>query len=215
MSPTEASRTMSSRPKNPVLVDYWAEWCGPCKAIAPILGEIAEEYAGRLKIAKLNIDENPSTPPKYGIRGIPTPDAVQGRECRSDEGRRPVQVPALGVSRQQHLMRDRSRARFGASAGRRRGVGGEPERIPRCAELPLGCPWVDPGLPRVASRRYRDPVVALAPQEGHVTAKHRKPQRRQSFTDLPAARVPALVHVTSRRWRIARATLINANTREP
>lgn len=55
-----------------VLVDYWADWCGPCKMIAPILDEIANEYDGKVKIVKLNIDENPNTPPKYGIRGIPT-----------------------------------------------------------------------------------------------------------------------------------------------
>ena len=56
----------------PVLVDYWAEWCGPYKMIAPILDDVAKEYQGRIKVAKLNIDENPMTPPKYGIRGIPT-----------------------------------------------------------------------------------------------------------------------------------------------
>ncbi|WP_026744928.1 thioredoxin TrxA [Leucothrix mucor] len=64
------SEVLSS--SQPVLVDYWAEWCGPCKTIAPLLEEVAEAYGDRIKVAKLNIDENRDTPAKYGIRGIPT-----------------------------------------------------------------------------------------------------------------------------------------------
>ena len=66
-----------------VLVDYWADWCGPCKMIAPILDEIADEYDGKIKIVKLNIDENPNTPPKYGIRGIPTLMIFKGGEVEA------------------------------------------------------------------------------------------------------------------------------------
>ncbi|WP_108125715.1 thioredoxin TrxA [Saccharospirillum mangrovi] len=64
----------------PILVDYWAEWCGPCKMIAPVLEEVADEYADQLQVAKLNIDDNPNTPPKFGIRGIPTLMMFRGGE---------------------------------------------------------------------------------------------------------------------------------------
>jgi thioredoxin 1 len=67
----------------PVLVDYWAEWCGPCKVIAPILDSLISEYDGKIRIAKLNIDENPQTPTKYGIRGIPTLMIFKGGNVES------------------------------------------------------------------------------------------------------------------------------------
>jgi thioredoxin 1 len=79
----------------PVLVDYWADWCGPCKSIAPILDEVAREYEGRLKVAKINVDQNQVTPAKFAVRGA---DAVQERRPGSDPRRRPFEVAAHRVS---------------------------------------------------------------------------------------------------------------------
>ena len=69
----------------PVLVDYWAEWCGPCKMIAPILDDVAKSYAGKLTVAKLDIDANPGVPAKYGIRGIPTLILFKGGEVAAQK----------------------------------------------------------------------------------------------------------------------------------
>ena len=66
--------------KEPVMVDFWAEWCGPCKALSPIVDEVANEVSGKMKVVKINIDENPNAPTKYGVRGIPTLMVFKGGE---------------------------------------------------------------------------------------------------------------------------------------
>ncbi len=66
----------------PVLIDFWAPWCGPCKAIAPVLDELADEYAGKLKIVKINVDDNPQTPARYNVRGIPNLLIIKGGEVK-------------------------------------------------------------------------------------------------------------------------------------
>ena len=69
----------------PVVVDFWAEWCGPCKVIGPALEEISDEMAGKVKIVKVNIDENPQTPMQYGVRGIPTLLIFEGGEVKAEK----------------------------------------------------------------------------------------------------------------------------------
>ena len=76
--------------QTPTIIDFWAEWCAPCRAIAPIIGDLAERYAGQVKVVKMNIDENPNTPAKYGVRAIPTVLAFSGGQVvQQMQGARP------------------------------------------------------------------------------------------------------------------------------
>ena len=104
---TDTFKSAVTSATTPVLVDFWAPWCGPCKAIAPILEELATEFDGKLAIAKVNIDDNDSIAVEYGVRAIPTMIIFQGRRRRRDARRHDAEGRAQGEARRAHRLNSR------------------------------------------------------------------------------------------------------------
>src|SRR4029450_1084850 len=129
----------------PVLVDFWAPWCAPCRTIAPVVEELSREYDGKLKVVKMNVDDNPKTPSQYGVRGIPTLLVIQGGQVKEQlVGAQPKAklVSAIGsVVAGAGFCRDRAgtggRGRRSASFAQARRVGRRVPRAPRCARQGL------------------------------------------------------------------------------
>ena len=149
----------------PVLVDFWAEWCGPCKMIAPLLDELADEYDGKVKIGKVNIDEQQILAAEYGVRAIPTLLVFQQRPGRRPDRRRAQQARLQGQPRPRRGLTPRPRAGYAASSSRPGNSPSAPNCYHQLAQLTSAGIGVIPALEQIKrnppARSFREPLQRL------------------------------------------------------